>query len=79
MIWRRTTLAQRSFEKSQNDCKHVALATIARADVLVSWNCKHMVNEQRIQKYNDVNEEHGYPKIEILTPNKFMEAKHDGT
>jgi predicted nucleic acid-binding protein len=66
-------------EKNLNDCKHIALATIARADAIVSWNCKHMVNEQRIPKYNDVNEEQGYPKIEILTPNKFMEAKHGGT
>ncbi len=29
---------------SQADCLHIALATINRADVLVSWNFKHIVN-----------------------------------
>ena len=52
------------------DSKHVALASVARADVLVSWNCKHIVNHNRIDIYNDINEALGYPRIEILTPNK---------
>ncbi|MDR2706043.1 MAG: PIN domain-containing protein, partial [Planctomycetaceae bacterium] len=29
---------------SENDCKHIALATIHRVDCLVSWNFKHIVN-----------------------------------
>src|SRR5437868_2806305 len=29
---------------SRADCQHIAMATIARADVLVSWNFKHIVN-----------------------------------
>jgi predicted nucleic acid-binding protein len=30
------------------DCLHIALATINRADFLISWNFKHIVNVQRI-------------------------------
>jgi predicted nucleic acid-binding protein len=30
------------------DCLHIALATINRADYLISWNFKHIVNVQRI-------------------------------
>jgi len=52
------------------DSKHVALATVARADAIVSWNCTHIVNDNRIDIYNDINEALGYPKIEILTPDK---------
>jgi predicted nucleic acid-binding protein len=66
-------------EKSLNDCRHIALATVARADVIVSWNCKDIVNARRIPKYNDINEQQGYPRIEIQTPYKFMEANHEST
>ena len=40
---------------SREDCTHIALATIFRADVLISWNFKHIVNLRRIQGYNAVN------------------------
>ena len=53
---------------SFDDCRHIALATFARADVLVSLNFKHIVNMRRIQGYNGVNLLHGYPTIEIRTP-----------
>jgi len=53
---------------SLDDCKHIAIATLARADVLVSWNFKHIVNIQRIRGYNSVNMKLGYPQIEIRTP-----------
>ena len=58
----------------RNDCKHIALATINHADAVVSWNCDDMLNPNRIPKYNEVNKKYGYPEIEILTPNKFMEV-----
>jgi predicted nucleic acid-binding protein len=63
-------------ENHLNDCKHIAIATIHRADAVVSWNCEDMVNPNRIPKYNEVNEAHGYPKMKIQTPNEFMEARH---
>ena len=60
---------------SLDDCRHIAVATIYRADAVVSWNFQHMI--YRRAGYNDVNEKSGYPGIEILTPKKFMEASHD--
>lgn len=33
-------------QTSYADCLHIALATINRADFLVSWNFKHIVNVQ---------------------------------
>ena len=55
-------------DSSLNDCKHVALAAIAGADVLVSWNCKHIVKLNKIRKYNAINRLLGYREIEIRTP-----------
>lgn len=50
------------------DALHIALATVARVDVLVSWNFKHIVNLTRIRAYNAVNLKKGYPLLEIRSP-----------
>jgi hypothetical protein len=36
---------------SRQDAIHVAAATIAKADLIVSWNFKHIVNYGRIKKF----------------------------
>jgi hypothetical protein len=56
---------------SKADCQHIAIATICRADVLVSWNFKHIVNLARIRGYNGINYQLGYPMIEIRTPKEI--------
>jgi len=54
------------------DAQHIAIATVGRVDVLVSWNFKHIVNLQRIHGYNAVNLRRGYPIIEIRTPREVL-------
>ena len=54
------------------DCLHIALATIARADFLVSWNFKHIVNVERIRGYNSINIKYGYKQLEIRSPRDLM-------
>lgn len=46
--------------KSYNDALHIALATLNNADVLASWNFKHIVNLSRIKLYNSINLKLGY-------------------
>lgn len=53
---------------SIEDCRHIALATINKVDVLTSWNFKHIVNLDRIKGYNSVNLKLGYQMIEIRSP-----------
>jgi predicted nucleic acid-binding protein len=57
---------------SLEDCRHIALATINRVDVLASWNFKHIVNLERIKGYNSVNYKLGYPMIEIRSPKDLL-------
>jgi predicted nucleic acid-binding protein len=59
-------------QKSFPDCLHIALATINRADFLVSWNFKHIVNILRIRGYNAINIKNGYKQLEIRSPRDFM-------
>ena len=57
---------------SREDCFHIALATINKADILVSWNFKHIVNIMRIRGYNSVNIKHGYSSIDIRSPKEII-------
>ena len=50
------------------DAEHIAIATINRVDVLVSWNFRHIVNLQKIRGYNSVNLKYGHPLLEIRSP-----------
>jgi predicted nucleic acid-binding protein len=59
------------------DCLHIALATISRADFLVSWNFKHIVNIQKIREYNSINIKKGYKQLEIRSPREFLKYEED--
>lgn len=58
---------------SRADCIHIALATLHNADILVSWNFKHIVNVNRIRGYNAVNYKFGHKILEIRTPREILE------
>ncbi|MFZ1787200.1 MAG: PIN domain-containing protein [Saprospiraceae bacterium] len=57
---------------SYADCLHIALATIHNANILVSWNFKHIVNVVRIVGYNSVNIAEGYKPIDIRSPRELL-------
>ena len=54
------------------DAQHIAIATINKVDVLVSWNFKHIVNLRRIHLYNSINLKYGYSLIEIRSPREVI-------
>jgi len=62
---------------SRADCYHIAMATIFKADLLVSWNFKHIVNIQRIHGYHAVNLMNGYQTIEIRNPREVFNYETD--
>jgi predicted nucleic acid-binding protein len=62
---------------SRADCQHIALATINKADVLVSWNFKHIVNLEKIRGYNSINFREGYQMTEIRTPKEIFNYETD--
>lgn len=59
--------------KYVNDALHVALATIARCEIIVSWNFRHIVHYQKVPLYNAVNVLHRQPMLEILSPLEIVE------
>jgi predicted nucleic acid-binding protein len=61
------------------DAMHVALATVARCDLIVSWNFEHIVHFQKIPRCNAVSALHGYPAIAIHSPLEVVPDESEGT
>jgi predicted nucleic acid-binding protein len=51
-----------------DDATHVAAATVARADAIVSWNFKHIVRIDKMRAYNQVNLQTGFGLLSIVSP-----------
>ncbi len=62
---------------SLEDCRHIAMATLKKVDVLASWNFKHIVNLDRIKGYNSINLRNGYAMIEIRSPKDLINYEND--
>jgi len=60
-----------------NDMLHIALATAAGVDVLVSWNFKHIVRFDKIRLFNAASLELGYHSIEIRSPREVTTYEQD--
>ena len=60
----------------RNDMLHIAVATVADADIVVSWNFRHIVRFDKIRQFNAVNLEAGYKVIAIHSPREV--ATDDG-
>lgn len=55
-----------------DDALHVALATVSHADLLVSWNFRHIVHFDKIRQFNAVNLAEGYSSVEIRSPKEVV-------
>lgn len=60
-------------EKYFDDAEHIAVATVFNVDVIISWNFKHIVNFNRIKKYNGINLLFGYRELAIHSPSEVIE------
>jgi len=63
--------------KSLADALHVAVATVSRCDVIVSWNFQHIVNWEKIPLYNEINKAKGYREIAIHTPQQVIRYENE--
>lgn len=59
------------------DGLHVALACVAEADVMVSWNFKHIVHFDKIRLFNAVNLERGYKSLHIYSPREVASNEEE--
>lgn len=57
---------------SRDDAHHVAIATVAGVDMVVSWNFRHIVHFEKMRGFNAVNLREGYQPIEIHSPREVV-------
>ena len=63
--------------KYTDDMMHIALASVAEANILVSWNFKHIVHYDKIRLFNAVNAELGYRELQIYSPREVTNYEED--
>lgn len=59
------------------DGLHIALATSAEVDLLVSWNFRHIVRYDKIRLFTAVNLERGYKPLAIYSPREVASDEED--
>jgi len=59
-------------KSSKADAEHIASASVAGVDFVVSWNFKHIVHYDKIAGYQAVNLLHGYKSISIYSPKEVV-------
>ena len=58
---------------SLTDAQHIAIATVHSVEYLVSWNHKHIVNENKREHIKQICQEAGFQPITLCTPIELME------
>ena len=65
-------------EKCRTDALHVALAAIRRADLLLTWNCRHIANSETVPKLAATLVRAGYACPALATPAQRLEERSHG-
>jgi hypothetical protein len=61
--------------ESDADAEHIASASVADVDFVVSWNFKHIVHFEKIAGYQAVNLLNGYKAIRIYSPKEVVQSE----
>ncbi len=64
-------------QRYANDARHVAIATVNRISVVVSWNFQHLVNYEREIAFNGVNLLQGYGSVRIISPLELIHGNEN--
>jgi len=63
--------------ENKSDAEHIASASVADVDLVVSWNFKHIVHFEKIAGYQAVNLMNGYKEIRIYSPKEVVESEKE--
>jgi len=55
-----------------SDAIHASMATIHRADILLTWNCRHLANPHLLPKMREFMTRHGLTLPEVCTPMELI-------
>ena len=58
-------------QKAKTDAQHIAVSTIFGVDYLLTWNCKHIANADRLPGIYSTLRNEGYDPPLVVTPEEF--------
>jgi hypothetical protein len=64
-------------EEHQADAEHIAFASVAEVDLVISWNFRHIVQFEKIAGYQAVNLLNGYREIRIYSPKEMVASEEE--
>lgn len=64
---------------SLTDALHIALAAVYGADILLTWNCRHIANPITLPKTVETIAFAGYRCPALATPVQLLEARNEGS
>lgn len=59
-------------DDAAGDALHLALATVQRCDILISWNCRHIANANKTPHIRKINGRLGYETPVLITPLELL-------
>jgi hypothetical protein len=57
---------------ADGDAAHIALATVHKLDILLTWNCRHIANATIVGRLRRLTEAQGHTLPEIYTPEELL-------
>jgi predicted nucleic acid-binding protein len=61
----------------QGDALHLALASVHKCDILLTWNCQHLANYNKAAQIRRVNLDLGLPMPALITPFALLGGDDD--
>ncbi len=58
--------------RAQADAVHLAIATAAKTDYLLTWNCRHLANAQILRRLGTEAKRLGWKLPAVCTPTELM-------
>jgi len=59
-------------QKAARDAVHIAVASVHRVDILLTWNCRHIANAAIMKELSEVVEQCGYEMPVLCTPEELL-------
>jgi hypothetical protein len=63
--------------KAEGDAAHIALATVHKMDILLTWNCRHIANAVILGPLHQLIECCGYGLPTICTPEELLHEPYE--
>lgn len=54
------------------DASHLALASVAGCEYLLTWNCRHLANASKFEHIENINRRLGLPVPRLVTPQQLL-------